>query len=64
MTLRPLFRWWRRFKPSLNPLSRIPGWKAAYRAERRALAVGCTREVGRARKAMREAVLANMRGVA
>lgn len=59
--LRDIVAWWNRKHP---PLARIPGWKAAYRAERKALASGCTREVGKARRAMREAVLANMRGMA
>lgn len=59
--LRDILNWWGRIH---NPLSRLPEWKAAYRAERRALASGCTREVGRARKAMKAAVLANLRGMA
>jgi hypothetical protein len=58
--LRDILNWWTRRH---TRLSRIPEWKAAYRAERRALAVGCTQEVGRARKAMRAAVLENLRGV-
>lgn len=58
--LRDIISWWNRIH---NPLARLPEWKAAYRAERRALASGCTREVGRARKAMRAAVEANLRGV-
>lgn len=57
---RDIVNWWQRLHP---PLAKLPGWKAAYRAEKRALAAGCTREVGKARKAMREAVLANLRGV-
>jgi hypothetical protein len=58
--LRDILVWWQRRH---TRLSRIPGWKAAYRAERRAMAAGCTRAVGKARKDMQEAVLANLRGV-
>lgn len=57
--IRSILTWWQRVHP---PCAKIPGWKAAYRAERRALASGCTQEVGRARRAMREAIHSDLRG--
>ena len=59
--LRDVVAWWTRRHP---PLAKLPAWKAAYRAEKRALAIGCTRAVGKARKDMQAAVLANLRGMA
>lgn len=60
-TIRRILTWWESRHP---PCAKIPGWRAAYRAEKRALAAGCTREVGKARKAMREALHRDMRGMA
>lgn len=49
-------------KLSLNPMSRVPGWKAAAREERLARQRNDTRAIGRSVRAKRAAVIANMRG--
>jgi len=46
---------WRRLHPS-RALERIPAYRRAAEAERKATARGCTRSIGRARKAKREAL--------
>lgn len=52
--------WWQRRH---SPLASLPEWNAAKQAEKRAKAIGCTREIGRARKNMNRAVHAALRGV-
>lgn len=48
---------WRRKHP---PMRSIPAWREAARAEANAARRGCTRDVGRARKAKRDALHASM----
>jgi len=51
--------YWTRAHP---PCARIPGWKAAQEAERRARASGYTQGVHRARMAKRDALHSNLKG--
>lgn len=60
-TIRAIVNFWLRRH---NPCARIKAWKQAEEAERRALARGDTRGVHRARTGKREAVHANLRGMA
>jgi hypothetical protein len=46
--------WW--WQTRHQPLARLPEWKQASEAERRAKATGCTQAIGRARKAKYQAV--------
>lgn len=59
--IRSLISWWLRRHP---PLARVPAWKQAQEAEKRAKARGCTQALHRAREAKRAAINANLRGVA
>lgn len=61
--IRRALSWWRHIHPD-RTLERIPAYRAAAEAERRALAHRRTQELSRARRAKREAVLADLRGVA
>lgn len=53
-------RWWRAEHP---PLARLPDWKRAQEAEKRAAARRNTQAVHRAREAKRAALHSNLRGV-
>ena len=52
--------WWRKRHPALR---RIPDWKRAADAYAVARRRGCTQAIGRAREAMRKAVLDDLRRV-
>lgn len=53
--------WWRHVHPD-RTLERIPAYREAAEAERRALAHRRTRDLGRARRAKRGALHGDMRG--
>lgn len=57
--IRSIVRWWRLEHP---PLAKCNSWKRAWQAERRAKASGCTRDIHKARIAMRVALHANLAG--
>lgn len=59
--IRSIARWWRTIHPD-RTLERIPAYRAAAEAERRALAHRRTQELHRARRAKREAVHGALRG--
>lgn len=54
--IRDIRKFFRRLLCRHNPLSRLPAWKQAAEAEKRALSRGCTREIGRARREKYRAV--------
>lgn len=55
--VREIIWWWEKRH---NPLASLPSWKAAREAELRARRRGCTRAIGKARKDMGRAVLADL----
>lgn len=59
--IRSIAKWWRSEHP---PCAKIPGWRAAYRAEKRALAAGCTQALHKAREGKQAALHDNLRGLA
>lgn len=65
MTLRAhithIREWWTRLHPS-RALERIPDYRKAAEAERRAHRRGCTREIGAARRAKQTALHRAMAG--
>lgn len=58
-TIRAIVNFWLRRH---NPCARIPGWKAAQDAERRARLRNDTKSIGRALRAKQAALHGNLRG--